>query len=145
LGGLALDDAGNLYGTDNEGGSHGYGDVFEFSPGPNNSWIKMVLYSFTGTTDGRFPNGALILDRNGNLYGTTQQGGGGPCGGNEGCGAVYKLTKSHKGWTMRAVGLPGNTAGSYPLAGLVFDSIGKLYGTASQGGKDNGTVFEIIP
>jgi uncharacterized repeat protein (TIGR03803 family) len=81
-GNLIADDAGNLYGVANGGGDYGYGVVFRL----NASGMLSMLHSFNGGTDGSFPNGGLIRDRVGNLYGTTSSGG--PFQD----GAVYKLT-----------------------------------------------------
>lgn len=83
---LALDSAGNLYGVGF--GDAGYGNVFRLMPA-NGSWIKTDLHSFQGS-DGLWPNGGLVLDSSGNLYGTTSNGGGGPC--YEGCGVVWEIT-----------------------------------------------------
>jgi uncharacterized repeat protein (TIGR03803 family) len=98
--GLIFDKQGNLYGTTTQGGTYGYGTVYELSPEPgggcpssSNSgigWCETVLYSFTGGTDGANPNAGLIFDKQGNLYGTTYYGGGSSnCSG--GCGVVFKL------------------------------------------------------
>src|ERR1700733_14380471 len=81
-GDLIMDASGNLYGTTTIGGAANEGVIFELKPGGR----LRVLYSFTGGTDGRFPLGALVMDKGGNLYGTTQFGGG-TCD----CGTVYKL------------------------------------------------------
>jgi hypothetical protein len=71
--GLIFDSRGNLYGTT----SGGNGNVFELSPpGPaSNAWTETVLHAFTGGADGDSPSGGLIFDSQGNLYGTTTQGG----------------------------------------------------------------------
>lgn len=73
-GGLTMDATGNLYGTTVGGGTYGGGTVFELSPSANGDWTEKVLYSFTGIADGGAPLGGVILDAEGNLYGTTQQG-----------------------------------------------------------------------
>jgi len=95
--GLVRDAAGNLYGTTFYGGSgpcvlygSGCGTVFKL----DTSGILTVLYSFTGGADGAFPSASLVLDTAGNLYGTTAEGGSGPCNsfGQNGCGVVFKLT-----------------------------------------------------
>jgi len=78
LGGVTLDSSGNLYGTTNLGGTpaqHLYGTVFELSPGEAGQWVETVLYMFQGgTTDGTNPQAGVILDKSGNLYGTTELG-----------------------------------------------------------------------
>jgi hypothetical protein len=74
---LILDSAGNLYGTTVSGGIGfgGSGTVFKLSSGENGSWTETVLHSFTGSQDGGNPQGGLILDKKGNLYGTAAGGG----------------------------------------------------------------------
>ena len=94
-GSLVFDSSGNLYGTTIEGGAFGQGTVFELSPGAGGVWTEKVLYSFcpqSGCVDGSTPNGGLIFDTAGNLYGTTAGGGGG--------GVAFELTpKSGGTWT----------------------------------------------
>jgi len=96
LASVTLDGKGNLYGTTGEGGgsgcseSAGCGTVFEISRGG-----VTILYRFTGGADGGFPEGGLVLDGQGNLYGTTVAGGGTQCQSfysNTGCGVTFKLT-----------------------------------------------------
>jgi uncharacterized repeat protein (TIGR03803 family) len=77
---LAIDKAGNLYGTTVLGGDFGSGTVFQLSPS-GNSWIHTVLYSFTGGPDGGEPYKGVTLDAEGNLYGTAVTGGSGSCEG----------------------------------------------------------------
>ena len=85
--GLIADVTGNLYGTTWAGGAGRRGTVFQLTP----SGILTVLYSFTGGSDGRYPDSGLIADVAGNLYGTTAVGGAGTsCPG--GCGTVFQLT-----------------------------------------------------
>ena len=69
--GVTLDNAGNLYGTAYNGGTSGYGAVFRVTP----SGTESVAYSFIGSGDGQYPNGGLIRDGNGHLYGVTESGG----------------------------------------------------------------------
>jgi uncharacterized repeat protein (TIGR03803 family) len=71
---LAWDAAGNLYGTTQKDGAYGAGNVFKLAPS-NGGWVYTDLYDFTGGNDGAFPYSKLVLDVNGNLYGTTYQGG----------------------------------------------------------------------
>jgi len=85
---LVVDGAGNLYGTSVQGGTFGGGTVFELSPSAS-GWTHTVLYNFTGGADGGNPVAALTLDKNGNLYGTNDQGGSPNC--ILGCGVVFKL------------------------------------------------------
>jgi uncharacterized repeat protein (TIGR03803 family) len=88
--GLIFDSKGNLYGTTLYGGA-GSGVAFELSPpsggGP---WTETVLYTFTGASDGGLPFAGLISDSQGNLYGTTEEGG--HCAKGTGCGVVFELS-----------------------------------------------------
>ncbi|MGB8889401.1 MAG: choice-of-anchor tandem repeat GloVer-containing protein [Candidatus Korobacteraceae bacterium] len=158
---LISDAAGNLYGTTEGGGIHscnGFasdcGTVFELSPRQGGGWSEKVLHSFNGT-DGANPEASLIFDAAGNLYGTTASGGIHACNGHpNNCGTVFKLSpNSHGGWTESVLHSFGNGAdGIYPVAGLIFDAAGNLYGTTENGGVHNcnggsycGTVFELSP
>jgi uncharacterized repeat protein (TIGR03803 family) len=141
-GGLTLDQAGNLYGTTGAGGAYGYGTVFELTPNKDGSWSEHVLHSFSDRPDGSGPLGGVIFDAAGNLYGTTSSG-----GSDEG-GAVYELKHANGGWKESilysfAMLLHDGLA---PSAGVIFDSLGNLYGTTVGGGAYNiGTVFELTP
>lgn len=85
---LLLDSAGNLYGTTTRGGSSGAGTVFKITP----SGQETILYSFSGGVDGAMPSASLILDKKGNLYGTTTFGGTVNANCSTGCGVVFRLT-----------------------------------------------------
>ena len=91
---LARDSAGNLYGTSEFGGNSncnsGCGLVYKLSPS-NGGWVYSQLYAFTGAADGAYPIGGVVLDGNGNLYGTTFTGGTNRCGA-RGCGVVWEIT-----------------------------------------------------
>jgi uncharacterized repeat protein (TIGR03803 family) len=149
---LILDAAGNLYGTTSAGGtSANCGTVFELIR-TGNSWKHQVLYSFAGApTDGCNPQAGLVLDKAGNLYGTTSGGGNAGCG----CGTVFELTpNSQGGWNETILYNFGSYSGDgqQPKTDLVFDTQGYLYGTTSFGGDNNcgfgygcGTVFELSP
>ena len=96
-----------------------------------------VLYNFTGGADGKEPEGTLVRDKQGNLYGTTSSGGTGTQG------TVFELTSADSEIVLHTF---GNTNGAFPVAGLVRDSKGNLYGTTAQGGTYNsGTVFKVTP
>lgn len=86
---LLFDSSGNLYGTTNTGGAFGFGTVFELKPS-SNRWIEIVLYSFTGGTDGANPIGGVIA-KGPNLYGAV------PGGGTFGNGVVFELQRSASG------------------------------------------------
>jgi len=138
--------AGKIYGT--AGSTSGYGLVYQLTPG--SPWTESVLYSFSGP-DGSFPNGGLISDANGALYGTTSNGGAVTCnGGSVGCGVVYKLTPpSAPGgtWTEQVLyNFQGGNDGWDPSSGVILDSNGALYGTTFYGGPNNGgTVYKLTP
>jgi uncharacterized repeat protein (TIGR03803 family) len=147
-GGLILDASGNLYGTEYYGNGNctNCGAIFELTPGSSGKWTEQVLYSFAGGSDGSNPNGGLVFDSSGDLYGTTINGGGTVClGGNQACGTVFKLTPSSGGgWTESVVhSFAGGKDGEKPAAGLTLDSSGKFYGTTAGDFYSAGTVFEI--
>lgn len=161
VGGLIFDEGGNLYGTTTAGGTSGGGTVFELSPGAN-GWIEGVLYSFCSQPscpDGLQPRSGLIFDASGNLYGTTSAGGHSASGcaynGFSGCGIVFALTPSVSGsWAETIVHAFSGNDGATPLAGVVLDPEGSVYGTTYQGGTgpspncddvDCGTVFKLTP
>jgi uncharacterized repeat protein (TIGR03803 family) len=131
---------GNLYGTTAGGGVNGVGTVFRVTP----SGALATLYSFcaqTGCTDGQNPNG-LVQATDGNLYGTTSQGGAGYCNGGS-CGTVFKITPSGTLTTLHSF---NGTDGQYPLAALIQATDGNFYGTTYYGGvHSSGTVFKITP
>jgi uncharacterized repeat protein (TIGR03803 family) len=209
VGGLAFDQAGNLYGTTTTGGSSGNGTVFQLVPPASGStwtlnvihnlssfnngypiypaldkfgdvyieepgggtvgqglisqivppgkaggaWRYKQLYAFRGApTDGSLPIGTLVLDKDGNLYGVTANGGSGPCG--LGCGMVFELVKpatKNGTWTETQVyNFQGSADGSGPYSGVIFDNLGNLYGTTQTGGESGftagfGTVYELSP
>ena len=130
--GVLLDSAGNLYGTALYGGT-GSGVVFKLDPKGH----ETVLYSFNGGSDGLFPYGGVVRDSGGNLYGTTQYGGSSGF-----AGVVFKI--GSKGGETVLHSFTGGQDGGYPEAGLILDSAGNLYGTASSGGQRYaGVVFKI--
>jgi uncharacterized repeat protein (TIGR03803 family) len=154
LAGVVIGPNGALYGTTWTGGPAGAGTVFKLTPPPKECsrvlcyWNETVLYSFTGGSDGASPAfGNLIFDQAGNIYGTTQYGGGTGCQ-RQGCGVVFKLAPSSGGqWTESVLHSFGSGSdGQQPLSGVIFDVAGNLYGTTSQGGSNQGgTVFEMTP
>ena len=138
--GLTRDKRGNLYGTTYGGGDYSQGSLFKLDASGN----QTVLYSFTGADDGAEPQAGLVLDAEGNLYGTTEHGGNlATCYGS-GCGTVFKLdTTGHETVLYAFTGTAGD--GYWPMADLlVRDAHGNLYGTTSEGGAFNyGTVFKV--
>ena len=127
--GLVSDSAGNIYGTTFYGGTKGYGTVFELTHSQT-GWKENVLHSFTAQKDGGFPYyGTLLVDKAGNLYGTTSVGGG------MADGVAYELSLSGSGkWIETVLYSFSGEDGWEPDAGLTFDAAGNLYGTTSGGG-----------
>jgi uncharacterized repeat protein (TIGR03803 family) len=147
--GVIFDAAGDLYGTTEEGGANGVGTVFKLTP-TNGGYAESVLYTFAGYPgDGSYPIAGLILDKEGNLYGTTQYGGSGSCVTSSryyGCGVVFELTSASGLRTELTLHTFQGSDGALPTSGLTFDPVGDLYGTNYQGGTFGlGTVFELIP
>jgi uncharacterized repeat protein (TIGR03803 family) len=143
LGALTIDGSGNLYGTTAGGGSTGYGTVFKLTRGPNGHWMETVLHSFEGGTNGVEPSAGVVVDRSGNLYGTTIAGGDSDCG----CGLVYKLAPRPGGkWEYTVLHTFTGSDGAQPDANLILDDKGNLYGTTATGGTYGGGVaFELTP
>jgi len=147
--GLVLDASGSLYSTAIAGGAGDWGTVFKLAPGKNGEWTFTVINSFD-QSDGDSPDGSLIIDVYGNLYGTTN--GGGAYDANcdyPGCGTVYELTPGSGGtWTETVLhSFNDNGVDGYqPYGSLVMDRNGNLYGTTNAGGAHGyGTVFEVTP
>lgn len=140
--GLISDKAGNLYGMTYGGGANRQGTVFELERS-NGGWTEVVLHSFNyDGVDGYSPEGGLIMDKAGNLYGTTT------FGGSQVFGTVFELSPSSNGWTESVLyNFTGGTDGGVPGVGsLVFDGEGSLYGTTQSGGAYGyGVVFELSP
>jgi uncharacterized repeat protein (TIGR03803 family) len=140
--GLIEGSDGNFYGTTFLGGTYNQGTVFKVTPSGN----ETVLYSFqgnvSGSTDGAQPQAGVIFGRDGNLYGTTYQ------GGTHNLGTVFQLTPSGIETVLHsfAKAIGGASDGGYPTAGLVQGNDGNFYGTTSVGGATNGgTVYRITP
>jgi uncharacterized repeat protein (TIGR03803 family) len=113
---------------------------------------ETVLYSFTGGTDGGGPNGALVLDSSGDVFGTTHFGGNDLCGGSVGggCGVVFELSPNKSGsWSETPLYTFDDGAdGGFPNAGIILDKHGNVFGTASTGGSTQcsigcGVVYEL--
>jgi uncharacterized repeat protein (TIGR03803 family) len=137
--GVIFDSRGNLYGTTTYGGTNGGGLVYQLDPTGSGSTLTQ-LYSF------EFPNiipaGGLIMDRAGNLYGTTQLG--------SGAGSVFELIPHGGGWSYQLLyALPGDPNAWGPTASLAMDAAGNLYGTTYNGGGSPncnlgcGTIFKL--
>jgi uncharacterized repeat protein (TIGR03803 family) len=140
--GVIRDKAGNLYGTTVDGGTgsctspygNGCGTVYKLAP----DGTLTTLWSFTGGNDGSYPHGALLLDKKGNLYGTTTSGG--PAN----VGTVFEIVGGKPNAIKVLHPFTSGTDGASPYAGLAMDKLGNLYGTTEFGGAANqGTVFQI--
>ncbi len=135
--GAIFDQAGNLYGTTYNGGSHGYGAVYQLTPS-GSDWSENVLYSFQNGSDGADISAGLIFDQAGNLYGGTTTGGSG------GGGTIFELTSSGGRWTLSVLYSFSGSGG--PASALVMDTSGNLYGTTVQdGAHGEGNVFKLTP
>jgi uncharacterized repeat protein (TIGR03803 family) len=135
---LLIDAKGNLYGTTNYGGTAGAGTVFKLAP----DGTETILHSFLGTPDGSTPQSGLIVDSQGNLYGTTS------AGGIHSEGTIFEITASGKEKVLHS--FTGASDGRGPVGELAMDVHGNLYGTANSGGGVGcatnlgcGAVFEL--
>jgi hypothetical protein len=142
-GGLLLDAAGNLYGTTYNGGKYKRGTAFKLTHQPDGNWKETILLHFSGK-HGAYPNGELILDQVGNLYGTTKS------SGRFGSGVAFRLSPNPDGsWSEKILhnfDFTG-TGGITPVGGLIFDSAGNLYGATSEGGPgdSHGVAYRLSP
>ena len=131
--GVIRDSAGNLYGTTYGGGTASWGVVYKL----DTTGQETVLYSFTGGADGGEPMAGVIGDSAGNLYGTTNYG-----GGTATAGVVYKLDTT--GHETALYTFSGGADGGWPWAGVIRDSGGNIYGTTFLGGTANeGVVYKL--
>ena len=145
LPGLVFDAAGNLYGAC-LGPGYGFSSVFRLSPVQGGGFSESVLYNFTPVSQGYLPTGGPILGKNGDLFGTTSEGGA------VSRGAVYDLVPSGGAYTENVLySFQGGTDGAVPAGGLNFGKGGALYGTTAIGGGTGcggngcGTVFRVMP
>jgi uncharacterized repeat protein (TIGR03803 family) len=137
VGGLIADKKGNLYGATAGGGPSGEGTVFKLAP----DGTETVLYAFTGAADGGVPNAGVISDKTGNLYGTTQYD-------STFSGVVYMIAPSGVETVLYTFCSQQNCEDGYdPMASLVRDKKGNLYGTTYYAGANGngGTVFKVTP
>jgi len=138
LGGLVLDATGSIYGTTKDGGAQGQGAVFMLQTDKT----YRVLYEFEGgNDDGAFPNTAMVFDTEGNLYGTTYEGGSGIGGANT--GVLYKLTPNDDGSWSESVLYDFTIWGCQPTGPLIIDGQNDLYGTTSY--CSDGNAYELAP
>ena len=162
--GVVLDSAGNVYGVTFLGGqvtnpkcsiyngvAAGCGIVFQLTPAPGGTWTENVVYSFSSSADGGYPQGGLTLDPAGNLYGTTMIGGDlntTTCG-SFGCGVVFRVSPVGSSWSQSVLySFTGGADGVAPK-GLALNAQGALFG--SNGGSGTcgcggcGTVYQLTP
>jgi uncharacterized repeat protein (TIGR03803 family) len=140
--GRLLRHKGSFYGVTTVGGANGQGVVFKLTPAQG-GWQFTTLYAFKGQPDAGFPYGALALDRQHNLYGTTYYDGANDLG------SVYQLALQSDGtWKERVLySFKGGRDGSSSISNVVFDKTGAMYGTTSAGGAscDCGVIFKLTP
>ena len=140
--GLIKDSTGAFYGTTYNGGATGFGTVYKLYK-TGGAWKATDLHDFGSGADGADPSCDLIMDKSGDLYGTTIYGGA------YGLGTVFELVKSGSTWTENVLWSfegESNRDGANPSAGLYMDKSGDLYGTTAFGGDYGyGTVFEMVP
>ena len=130
VGGVTLAPDG-IYGTTTDGGTAGFGVVYKL----DTAFHYTVLHNFTGA-DGSYPSAGVIRDSAGNLYGTAYE------GGTADWGVVYKLDSAGNYTVL--YNFTGGADGGYPSAGVIRDSAGNLYGTATRGGTaGDGVVYKL--
>lgn len=128
-----------LYGTTDSGNgspcdTNVCGTVYELAS-LGGTWTETILHAFDGGSDGAFPEGGLVRDSVGNLYGTTYD------GGTNGFGTIFKIDSAGQKTTLYNF---TGTDGAYPASALTRDSSGNLYGTTTEGGSSKvGTVFQL--
>jgi uncharacterized repeat protein (TIGR03803 family) len=131
--GVIFDSAGNLYGTTEQGGTGGYGTIFELAPYAG-TWTETILHDFN-LSNGSYPEN-LIMDQSGNLYGVAT-GFGTPIPAN-----VFELTQADGSWIFYNLQIVPNCGD--PESGVVMDAAGNFYGTCAGGGAHGyGWVFEL--
>lgn len=133
--GVIRDSSGNLYGTTATDGPYGYGTVYRLTPS-GSGWNISLLHAFQNGPDGGNPVGGLVFDNQGNLYGTTTEGGSG------GGGTVFELKPANGSWTLTVLYSLSGRGG--PYASLAIDASGNLYGTTyGDGAYMYGSVFKL--
>lgn len=154
-GGLIADAQGNLFGTTRSGGTHNAGTVFELMR-TRKKYQLLTLYNFCSAdncSDGSEPSEKLIMDSNGNLYGTTTQGGA------YSAGKVFQITPTGDAWQLTTIhdfcpsgicsdGMSPSSGLSYQgeRQGQPYDGTSALYGTTVGGGKDSrGVAYAVTP
>ena len=128
---------GVFYGTTY--GAYNGGNVYALSK-KGGKWVGSTIWAFGGTGDGTQPECDLVMDKSGNLYGTTYGGGA------YNAGTVFELSKVNGVWTETLLhSFRGNGDGVEPYAGLLMAGSGTFYGTTIYGGNyGDGTVFKLF-
>ncbi|MBD5657188.1 MAG: hypothetical protein IAI50_18710, partial [Candidatus Eremiobacteraeota bacterium] len=143
---LVADAQGALYGaTTNGGGQTDNGTIYKLTPS-GNGYAFHVIHAFH-SGDGQFPNGPLIVDKTGAVFGTTSYGGLHATPGDPGFGLVFKLTPSPHGYIESFLHSFNGGDGRNPSGGLVMDATGSLYGVTAHGGGagSDGTAYKLTP
>lgn len=137
---LTADTAGNLYGTAFDGTKYPNGAVFELLR--NNDWKEITVMVFNGK-NGRYPSTQMVFDQQGNLYGSTLEGGDGPC--TDGCGVIFELSPSSSNTWIYTIlyTFQNGFDGQAPANNLLLDPSGNLYGMTAPGPTTSGTIFEL--
>jgi uncharacterized repeat protein (TIGR03803 family) len=130
--GIVLDAKGNLYGGTVGGGTGGVGTIYELEHRSEGHWSKSIIHSFDFHSEGGNPNGGMVFDQTGNLYGTTSEGGPGEVG------TIFKLTPGSE-WTLSVLYDGGSGVG------LAINKSTDLYGFGGPGKYGQGNVFELSP
>jgi uncharacterized repeat protein (TIGR03803 family) len=140
IGPMVMDREGNLYGTNQDDGTGGYGVVYKLTP-HDGIWQFDVLYSFRRGSDGMSPTGGVVLDSKGNLYGPTLD------GGDYDFGTVFKVRDAGKAWKESVVFSFDGSDGNNPQYGLTWGADGELIGATEVGGSGRaaGAIFAIRP
>ena len=140
---VIFDSTGNMYGVSYFGGTYGDGAIFQLTHG-SSGWTESLIHSFNseGGLGQGLPEGSLVIDHSGNLYGTTD------CSATLGCfwGAVWELQPSQSGWNLTNLYQWPYNSGYQPV-GVISDSSGNLYGADfGDGGSDlPGAIYELSP
>ena len=141
-GGLAFDALGNIFGTTYYDGANDVGAVYELSQKNNGMWKERVLYSFDGGSDGNGSIANVNFDTDGNMYGTTSE------GGSDGDGVIFRLAPGRKNsWTESiAHNFAGPPDGAYAYNGMVGDGANNFFGATVHGGADDeGAIYQFTP
>lgn len=137
-----FDSTGNFYVTGLYSGGNGAVFQVTFS---NGQWMRRIIYNFLDPQEGGSPQSGVIIDNSGNIYGSMSRGGDPHCNGQVGCGTIFELIPSGSGWIENTIYVfHDGVDGRNPIGGLILDSAGNLYGSASEGGANGGgTVFQL--